>query len=93
MDFALTAVVHDFAQALKRVDARHPQAVNVRSLVLSQFTCQKALLVYGFEYPNWPLEPAIAALEALMRAQVSCGPRITATLVDLIHPWEIAVTQ
>lgn len=60
---------------------------------------RKALIVYGFDYPERPMDPAIEALELLARQQVELGPRETATLGPLVHPvhslgrvfgWEVA---
>ena len=42
-------------------------------------------MIYGFEYPDRPLEPAIHALERLASEQVELGVRVTAPLRDLVH--------
>ena len=39
-------------------------------LATSGFTCQKAVVIYGFDYPDRPLDPAIDAFEALAARQV-----------------------
>jgi hypothetical protein len=47
----------------------------------------KAILIYGFEQREWPLEPAIGAFETLARARTGLGPRHEATFRDLVHPF------
>lgn len=56
-------------------------------LAQSGFACRKALMVYGFEYEDRPLEPAIEALELLARHKVELGPRVEATIGSLVHPF------
>lgn len=59
---------------------------------------QRAVLIYAYEYPEWPSEPALAAFERLAEAWI--GPRESARTGVLIHPvhaeasvhaWELAV--
>ena len=45
-----------------------------------------AILIYGYEHPDWPLVPAMDAFERLASARVRLGPRATAGFRDLIHP-------
>jgi hypothetical protein len=52
----------------------------------SDFDCNKAVLIYGFEYPDRPLEPAIHAFERLAAERVELGPRVAALLGELVHP-------
>jgi hypothetical protein len=46
----------------------------------------KAIMIYGFDNVEWPLDPAIEAFEILAGNRVKLGPRITAPFTDLIHP-------
>jgi hypothetical protein len=55
-------------------------------LVRSRLGRRKAILVYGYDADAWPLEPAIAAFEALARARVQLGKRLSAGFRSLIHP-------
>lgn len=55
-------------------------------LVESGIARREALLVYGYEHDDWPLEPAIRALELLAADRVSLGPRHTADFSGLLHP-------
>jgi hypothetical protein len=47
---------------------------------------RKALIVYGFDYPDRPLDLAIDALELLARQRVALGPRAASPLGALVHP-------
>jgi hypothetical protein len=47
---------------------------------------QKGIVIYGFDYPGLPMDPAIEAFETLARRNVNRGPRVTAGYSDLVHP-------
>jgi hypothetical protein len=75
---------------------------DARKLARSSLRCHKAVLVYGFEYADRPLEPAIAAFETLARGQVALGLRRTAAMRPLVHPihaegvvhaWEVSAFE
>lgn len=60
---------------------------------------RKALVIYGFDYPERPLDPAIDALELLAGQRVQLSRRELAPLGPLVHPvhsigrvfgWEVA---
>lgn len=55
-------------------------------LARSGFVCRKAVLMYGFEYLDRPLEPAVHAFERLASELVELGPRVQAPLDELVHP-------
>lgn len=55
-------------------------------LANSNIGTHKAVLVYGFEFPDRPLEPAIEAFETLARGRVRLGERNQACLGQLVHP-------
>ncbi len=55
-------------------------------LVGSRLGRRKAILIYGYDADAWPLEPAIGAFEALARARVLLGKRLSAEFRGLIHP-------
>ena len=46
----------------------------------------KAVIIYGFDDPQWPLDPAIDAFERMARAKVELGPRCEAKFDTLWHP-------
>ena len=52
----------------------------------SQLGHSKAILIYGYEHEDWPLEPAIEAFEILASAKAGLGPRYEAGFDGLIHP-------
>ena len=47
---------------------------------------RKAILIYGFDSPAWPVWPALDAFETLARADGSLSPRAQATFGSLVHP-------
>ena len=55
-------------------------------LTASGFSCNTLVLVYGFDYPEWPMDPAIDAFEALSRRVVRLDQRGEAEAVRLVHP-------
>jgi hypothetical protein len=70
-----------------------------RKLVDSGFMGRKALLIYGFDYAELPMDPAIEAFELLAGKQVLLGARAESAYDRLVHPihqrgrvfgWEIS---
>ena len=60
---------------------------------------RKAILIYGFDYPELPMDPAIEAFEVLALRLVKLGPRAVGEYSGLVHPvhrtgrvfgWELA---
>lgn len=47
---------------------------------------RKAILIFGYEYEAWPMEPTIAAFEALAARDVRLGDRQSAPVGNLVHP-------
>jgi hypothetical protein len=64
----------------------HSALTDARKLLA--FACRRAILVYGFDYPEMsrPLGPALDALELLLRACVNIGPRASCGFDGLLHP-------
>jgi hypothetical protein len=64
-----------------------------RKLAASRLGVRKAILLYGFDYPDRGkkpprlLDPAIMAFETLVQSSVLLGPRNTAEFARLRHPW------
>jgi hypothetical protein len=52
----------------------------------SGFPSRKAILIYGFEFEDRPLEPAIAAFETLAKERVRLGTRHRTAMGPLVHP-------
>ena len=70
-----------------------------KKLVAWRFGNRKAVLIYGYDYEDWPMEPAISAFELLASTKVALGPRRSAEFGGLVHPvhtrgqvfaWEVA---
>lgn len=61
-------------------------------LATSYFQSRKAVMIIGFEYPDWPLEPAIDAFERIASHFVSLGPRISIDFDNLVHPTQVRGT-
>jgi hypothetical protein len=68
-------------------------------LLKSGFQGRYAILIFGYEYPGWPLEPVMSAFECLARGQVALSTPAIATFDQLVHPihsagavyvWEIS---
>ena len=68
-------------------------------LAASELAARKAILIFGYDYDDWPMEPTIKAFEALARQHVVLGERQQSSYEGLIHPvhqsghayaWEIA---
>jgi hypothetical protein len=57
-----------------------------QKLAASGFPGSLAILVYGFDFPDKQLDPAIEGFEDLARARVAIGEGHTAQFADLIHP-------
>lgn len=52
----------------------------------SAFPGGRAVMIFGYEYPRWPLEPVIQAFESLASQRVQLGERFKATFDGLVHP-------
>ena len=68
-------------------------------LAAASIATHKAIMIFGYEHQDWPLEPAITAFEILAARRVGLGPRQEAGTGPLVHPvhdsgrvfaWEIA---
>lgn len=55
-------------------------------LARSGFPGRRAMLIYGFEFDDRPLEPAIAAFEILAGERVKLGACHRAAMGPLVHP-------
>jgi hypothetical protein len=55
-------------------------------LLASALAGRKAILMFGYEYEGWPLEPLAAAFETLARRRVALGERRAAAVTGLLHP-------
>jgi len=79
-DMAVKDLLSPFAKDRSAVTDR-------KKLAEADFGCNKAMVIYGFEIPERPLNLAIAAFETLARAQVELGPRHEQTFGPLVHQY------
>jgi hypothetical protein len=47
---------------------------------------RRAVMIYGYDYNGWPMDPAIEAFEILARSQEVLGERHVASFDGLVHP-------
>jgi hypothetical protein len=55
-------------------------------LAAAQLGERKAIVIYGYDYPGWPMDPAIEAFETLASQKVKLASRAVASFDGLIHP-------
>lgn len=55
-------------------------------LLDSGFECERLVVVYGYDYPGWPMDPAIEAFELLAHQRAALSERAEAHVEDLVHP-------
>jgi hypothetical protein len=66
--------------------AHRSALTDCRKLLTSQLGMQKAILIYGYDYPNWPMDPVIEAFEVLADRSVKLTSKAVASFAGLIHP-------
>jgi hypothetical protein len=71
---------------LSPYDSDRSALTDCLKLSTSMFSCSKAVVIYGFDYPDRTLDPLIAAFEALATRSVELGPRETTAMGPLVHP-------
>jgi hypothetical protein len=47
---------------------------------------QRAVMIYGYDYDGWPMDPAIDAFETLARSRGMLGEQHVASFDGLVHP-------
>jgi hypothetical protein len=66
--------------------SRHRSALtDIDKLRNSQFDGDRAILIYGYDYPDYPVETLLTAFEKLADGSIST-PRSQATFSGLVHP-------
>lgn len=55
-------------------------------LLASGFAGRKAIVIFGYDYDDWPMDPAIEAFELLATRRARIGDRTVAGFDGLIHP-------
>jgi hypothetical protein len=65
----------------------HRSAVtDCEKLLTSGLRGRKAVVIYGYDYDSWPMDPAIEAFEVLARSRVSLSNPVVAEVSGLAHP-------
>jgi hypothetical protein len=59
---------------------------DVSKLARSGFPCRLAVLIYGFDYDGWSMDPAISAFEHLASAAAPLSQEVSAPFDGLVHP-------
>jgi hypothetical protein len=57
-----------------------------KKLLSSGLVGRHGIIICGYEYPGWPLEPVISAFELLAARDVNLSSRKTAFFSELVHP-------
>ena len=66
---------------------KHRSALtDCKKLVNSGFSCRKAILIYGYESEDYPIDIAIDAFEKLAKSEVDLSERYCSNFNNLIHP-------
>ena len=47
---------------------------------------RKAVMIFGYDYEGWSMDPAIRAFETLASQRVALGDRHDASFAHLLHP-------
>lgn len=66
--------------------AHRSALTDCEKLVSSGFEGRKALLIFGYEYDEFPMEQALWAFETLAKAKVRLSQRYEAHVQNLVHP-------
>jgi hypothetical protein len=71
---------------LSPYDADRSALADCTKLATAQFTCRKAVVIYGFDYSDRLLDPMIDAFELLAARRVQLSIREVAIFGPLVHP-------
>lgn len=71
---------------LSPYDEHRSALTDCGKLLESGLNGRKAIVIYGFSDPAWPLEPAVDAFESLAGARHRLGPRHSDLFDGLVHP-------
>jgi len=66
---------------------KHRSAVtDVAKLLGSSLPGRKGIVIYGYDYEGWPMDPAIEAFEVLVKSGFRLSNRFESSTGSLIHP-------
>jgi hypothetical protein len=71
---------------LSPYEAHRSALTDCEKLLESGFDARKAILIFGYGYPNWPMAPAIEAFQTLARERAQLVATAPATIEGLCHP-------
>jgi hypothetical protein len=80
--------------------AHRSALTDCEKLAASGLLARNAILIFGYDYDGWEMDPAIEAFERLARERVTIGTRHEAAYAGLVHPvhqrgrvfaWEVVV--
>jgi hypothetical protein len=66
--------------------AHHSALTDCGKLAASGLPGRKAIVIFGYDYDGWAMDPAIEAFETLAAGQVLLGARHVAAYDHLVHP-------
>jgi hypothetical protein len=79
--------------------AHRSALTDCEKLARSAWPGSKAIVIFGYDYEGWAMDPAIEAFETLASTRVALGDRHAASYAHLMHPvhqrgrvfaWEVA---
>lgn len=66
--------------------AHRSALTDCQKLLTSGLPGRKAILVFGYDYDAWPMDPAVGAFERLASGDVQLGRASVAPFGELVHP-------
>jgi hypothetical protein len=66
--------------------AHRSALTDCEKLIQSGFRGRKGVVIFGYDYEWWPMEPALQAFEQLAQHRVRLSGRVEAHVSGLVHP-------
>ena len=66
--------------------AHRSALTDCKKLLASRLGTRKAVLIYGYDYPDWPMDPAIEAFQALASREAKLADLVVAKFDGFVHP-------
>ena len=76
----------DVSKILSPYSVQRSALTDCTKLVESDIALQMAILIYAYDFPDYPMMDIIEAFELLANRRVVMGPRHMAPFSELIHP-------
>jgi hypothetical protein len=74
------------AKILSPYPADRSALTDVQKLTASAFTGRKGILLFGYDYEHWPMDPVVEAFEVLASRLASLTRATPSMVTDLVHP-------